>query len=263
MITSTSNSKIKFIRKLRTKKFRDETQLFYIEGPRIISEAIDAKWNFEQVYYSQELITDHYSNQLLEKLMLLNMDCIEVDKQVFESFSIKDGPKGLAAVLPQKMYELNFLKGSIGLWIGLDRIQDPGNLGSILRTLDAVGGSGVLLIDQCTDPFDIAAVRGSMGALFSLKIIKTNSINFLRYINEKKIPIIGTSDKAFNDFQAIQYKKDMILLMGSEREGLSVSLIEGCDKLVRIPMVGKSDSLNLAVATSICLYEIFNQNRNK
>lgn len=261
MITSTSNPKIKFIRKLRTKKFRDENQMFYIEGPRIISEAIDAKWKFEQVFYSQELINEHYSKQLLGKLLELNVDCFEVDKQVFESFSIKDGPKGLAAILKQKSYEINYLNESVGLWVGLDRIQDPGNLGSILRTLDAVGGSGIILIDQCTDPFDIAAVRGSMGAIFSLKIIKTNNYNFLRFLAEKNIPIIGTSDKSENDYQAIQYKKDMILLMGSEREGLSESLMLGCDKLVHIPMVGKSDSLNLAVATSICLYEIFNQNR--
>jgi TrmH family RNA methyltransferase len=261
MITSSSNPKIKFIRKLRTKKFRNENQLFYIEGPRIISEAIDAKWNFEHVFFSRELMTDHYSNQLLEKLLASNTECFEVDKQVFESFSIKDGPKGLAAVLPQNTYELNCLNEDNGLWIGLDRIQDPGNLGSILRTLDAVGGSGIILIDQCTDPFDIAAVRGSMGALFSLKIIKTNSHNFLDFLDKKNIPIIGTSDNAVYDYQAIQYKKDMILLMGSEREGLSESLIKGCDKLVRIPMIGKSDSLNLAVATSICLYEIFNQNR--
>ncbi len=263
MITSTSNPKIKFIRKLRIKRFRDENQLFYIEGPRIISEAIDAKWNFEQVFYSKELITDHYSNELLRNLMTLDTECFEVDKQVFESFSIKDGPKGLAAILKQKTFEINCLDECDGLWVGLDRIQDPGNLGSILRTLDAVGGTGIILIDNCTDPFDIAAVRGSMGALFSLIIIKTNSYDFLRFLDKKNIPTIGTSDKADNDYQAIQYNKNMVLLMGSEREGLSELLLAGCEKKVCIPMVGKSDSLNLAVATSICLYEIFNQNRKK
>ena len=215
MISSSSNPKIKFIRKLRTKKFRDENQLFYIEGPRIISEAIDAKWNFEQVFYSRELITDPYSNQLLEKLLASNTECFEVDKQVFQSFSIKDGPKGLAAVLNQKTFELNYLNESMGLWVGLDSVQDPGNLGSILRTLDAVGGAGIILIDNCTDPFDIAAVRGSMGALFSLIIIKTNSHDFLRFFDKNKFPMIGTSDKADNDYQAIRYKKDMVLLMGS------------------------------------------------
>jgi TrmH family RNA methyltransferase len=263
MITSLSNSKIKFIRKLRNKKFRDENQMFYIEGPRIISEAFDAQWEFNQVFYCEDLINDLYSKQLLEKILDTGCEGYAVDKQVFSSFSIKEGPKGLAAILQPKTFSLEHVDGKSGIWVGLDRIQDPGNLGSIMRTIDAVGGSGIILIDQCTDPFDIAAIRGSMGAIFTIKIIKTDHSSFLRLITENKILIIGTSDMAAADYQTVDYNEDMILLMGSEREGLSAALMEGCDTLVRIPMVGKSDSLNLAVATSICLYEIFNQNRIK
>lgn len=261
MITSPSNSKIKLVRKLRNKKFRDENQLFYIEGPRIISEAFDENWKFDQVIYCMDLINDEYSNQLLEKILKAGFDSYEVNKQVFESFSIKSGPKGLAAVLYPITYGIEHVKELSGLWVGLDRIQDPGNLGTIMRTIDSVGGSGVLLIDQCTDPFDIAAIRGSMGAIFSLKIVKTDHNTFSKFLTGKGFPIIGTSDSAENNYQSISYNKDMILLMGSEREGLSNPLVKVCDTLVRIPMVGKSDSLNLAVATSICLYEIFNQNR--
>lgn len=261
MITSSSNSKIKFLRKLRNKKFRDENQLFYIEGPRIISEALQQKWKFKQVFYCDELISDQYSRQLIEQLFNIGCECIEVEKKVFESFSIKDGPKGLAAILQPVTYDLEEVERNFGLWVGLDRIQDPGNLGSIMRTLDSVGGSGIILIDQCTDPFDIAAIRGSMGAIFSLRIIKTDHVSFLQRIAGNSLPVIGTSDKAQSDYQEIRYWNNMILLMGSEREGLSDRLMEGCDTLIRIPMVGKSDSLNLAVATSICLYEIFNQNR--
>lgn len=261
MITSTSNLKIKFIRKLRNKKFRDENELFYIEGPRIISEAFHQNWKFEQVFYCNELINDQYSKQLIGKILDTDCECIEVDKKVFESFSIKDGPKGLAAVLHPVSWGLEQVSKNSGLWVGLDRIQDPGNLGSIMRTIDFVGGSGIILINQCTDPFDITSIRGSMGAIFSLKIIKTDHVTFLQRMAGNEIPVVGTSDNAENDYQAITYRNDMILLMGSEREGLSDSLISGCDPLVRIPMVGKSDSLNLAVATSICLYEIFNQNR--
>ncbi len=263
MITSLANSKIKFLRKLRHKKFRDENQLFYIEGPRIISEAFEAKWKFDQVFYCEDLINDQYSKQLLGKILNTGYECYAVDKQVFASFSIKEGPKGLAAILQPKTFDLEHINGKSGLWVGLDRIQDPGNLGSIMRTIDAVGGSGILLIDQCTDPFDISSIRGSMGAIFTIKIIKTDHSSFLKTVIENKIPIFGTSDKAPLDYQAATYNKDMILLMGSEREGLSAALMDGCDTLVRIPMVGKSDSLNLAVATSICLYEIFNQNRIK
>jgi TrmH family RNA methyltransferase len=261
MITSSSNPKIKFIRKLRNKKFREENNQFYIEGPRIISEALSANWKFYQVIFSKSLINDGYGPNLLEKLNDMNIECLEVDKDVFESFSIKDGPKGLAAILYQKTYELSDLNNRSGLWVGLDRTQDPGNLGSIFRTLDSVGGTGLILIDQCTDPFDLSAIRASMGAIFSQKIIRTNSKPFSKYIKENHIQVIGTSDHAIQDYQEVRYSTNMVLLMGSEREGLSKSLSSVCDKLVRIPMVGKSDSLNLAIATSICLYEVFNQNR--
>ena len=261
MITSQSNPKIKFLRKLRNKKFRDENQLFYIEGPRIISEAFDEKWNFDQLIYCEDLINDDYSKQLLGKIVSAGFVSYAVNKQVFESFSIKSGPKGLAAVIHPITYGIEHVLEQSGLWVGLDRIQDPGNLGSIMRTIDSVGGVGILLIDQCTDPFDISAIRGSMGAIFSLKIVKTDHSAFSKLLAGKGIPIIGTSDSAANDYQTLSYNKDMILLMGSEREGLSDFLMESCESLIRIPMVGKSDSLNLAVATSICLYEIFNQNR--
>lgn len=263
MITSTSNSKIKFYRKLKTKKFRDDTQLFMIEGPKIISDAYDSQWKFVQVIYSSELIKDDFSISLIDNLIASQIDCVEVSPEVFGSISIKDGPKGISAILKQRYTSLMAIAPLNGFWIGLDRIQDPGNLGSIMRTLDAVGGKGIILIDHCTDPFDIASVRGSMGAIFSTEIIKTNSEELINYLEENSISVYGTSDKAEINYQSIDYSSDLILLMGSEREGLSDQLMTSCDQLLRIPMVGKSDSLNLAVATSICAYEIFNQTRKK
>jgi len=263
MITSTSNSKIKFYRKLKSKKFRDENQLFIIEGPKIIEDAFESQWTFVQVIYSSDLFKDEFSEKLIEKLNRYQIDCLEVSSDVFQSISIKDGPKGIAAILKQKYDTLDDVQSMKGFWIGLDRIQDPGNLGSIMRTLDAVGGYGIILIDHCTDPFDIASVRGSMGAIFSTKIIKTNSDEFINFFSKNSIPVYGTSDKAKLDYQLIDYESNLVLLMGSEREGLSDDLMNMCDQLISIPMVGKSDSLNLAVATSICAYEIFNQYRKK
>lgn len=263
MITSFSNPKIKFIKKLRIKKYRDDLHLFYVEGPRIISEALDTNWDFEQVFFSNELIKDDFTKELIEKLQKENIECTEVDKQVFQSFSIKDGPKGIAAVLLQKQFDISEVQTNQGLWVALDRVQDPGNLGSIFRTLDAVGGKGIILIDHCTDPYDISTIRGSMGSIFSLKNIKISSQHFINFVTENNIPVIGTSDKATIDYQSISYSNNTILMMGSERQGLSESLMNVCDKLVSIPMSGKSDSLNLAIATSICLYEIYNQNRKK
>ena len=263
MITSLSNHKVKFVRKLRNKKFRDESKLFYIEGPRIISEAFHEGWKFSLVFYNQELVSDNFTKELLSLLLKSNAECYEVEKQVFESISIKDGPKGIAAILPQRSYDLEEISKNSGLWVGLDRIQDPGNLGSILRTIDAVGGKGVILIDNCTDPFDISSVRGSMGSIFSLRIIKSDRNSFIDFVAKNKLSLIGTSDKSEVDYQTVKYSNDTILLMGSEREGLSEPLMKACDKLISIPMIGKADSLNLSIATSICLYEIFNQNRKK
>lgn len=263
MITSLSNPKIKFLRKLRNKKYRDESQLFYIEGPRIVSEAFNEGWKFSQVIYNKEMISDNFTRELLNRLLDSDIDCYEVEKHIFESISIKDGPKGIAAILHQRSFNLDEISKNAGIWVGLDRIQDPGNLGSILRTIDAIGGKGIILIDHCTDPYDISSVRGSMGSIFSLKIIKSDSNTFLKFVTKNNLILIGTSDKAKIDYQSVNYDKETILLMGSEREGLSTPLTYACDKLVSIPMVGKNDSLNVAIATSVCLYEIFNQNRKK
>lgn len=258
-ITSTSNPKIKFVRKLHDRKYRDEFNVFYIEGVRIVGEAYSCNWKITDVFYSSELIRNDFSLELIKLLRNQNTNLIEIDKDVFKSISIKDGPQGLAAIVEKRSFQISdTLSG--GVWVALDRIQDPGNLGSILRTVDAVGAKGIILIDQCSDPFDISAVRSSMGALFSLKIIHVKSKEFIEYLGKNNLLVIGASDSGTTDFRLECYSPNMILLMGSEREGLSKDLSAVCASIVRIPMSGKSDSLNLAVATGICLYEIYNQN---
>lgn len=259
IITSPANPRIKFVRKLHDRKTRDENKIFYVEGIRIVGEAFSCNWVIKEVFYSPELIEDGFASQLVEKLTQNNIKIIKIDKNVFKTISVKDGPKGLSAIVEQKIFPLSkVIEG--GIWVALDRIQDPGNLGTILRTVDAVGGKGIILIDNCTDPFDLSAVRSSMGALFSLNIIKTKSSEFVKFIKEKGIITIGTSDSGNLDYRLQAYVKNMILLMGSEREGLTEELKSICSNLVKIPMAGKSDSLNLAIATGVCLYEIHNQN---
>jgi len=149
------------------------------------------------------------------------------------------------------------------VWVALESVQNPGNLGSIMRTAEAIGSKGIILLDHSTDPYDPTAIKASMGAVFSLQLIKTDYKNFLDWKSQFKIPLIGTSDKAAMDYLNIDYPEAFILLMGSEREGLSEVYLDQCDQIVRIPMQGRSDSLNLAIATSIILYQIFNQKRLK
>ncbi len=264
MITSTSNSRIKQIRKLREHKERLQTGSYFIEGLRIVGEAFEQGAQFEYLIYSPDLLTSEFGWKIIQFFKEKNMEVLETSKEVFKNISTKDGPQGIAAVLSQKrtlLQDLRLEKGDF--WIALDSIQDPGNLGTILRTNDAVGGKGVILLDQSTDPYSITSIRASMGALFSQKIIQTAFSEFEEWKKNTQIPIIATSDAAELDYQQYMYPDPMILLMGSERQGLHPQYYPLCDAVVRIPMVGRSDSLNLAIATGLTAYEVFNQHRPK
>ncbi|MFW5714713.1 MAG: TrmH family RNA methyltransferase, partial [Brevefilum sp.] len=149
------------------------------------------------------------------------------------------------------------------LWIALDAIADPGNLGTIMRTADAVGARGIILLGNSTDPHDPTAVKASMGAIFSLDLVQAEWEPFTRWQSSQNLMMVGTSDSAKNDYQGVAYQRPLILLMGSERHGLSEKMQSACDPMVFIPMAGRSDSLNLAVATAVMLYEIYNQFRTQ
>jgi TrmH family RNA methyltransferase len=259
MITSKSNAIIKSIRKLHARKYRELNNLFYIEGVRILAEALASDWEINEIIVAPDLVRNDFSIELLACAKQKKIPIIEVDEHVFKSISLKEGPKGLAAVVIRKWSPLRTIAEKKGLWVALDRIQDPGNLGTIMRTAESVSAKGIILIDNCTDPFDIASVRSSMGALFSMSIIKAESDEFINFVKNSYYTLIGTSDKGAVDYRELDYDKNSILLMGSEREGLSSNLISACDHLVFIPMSGSSDSLNLAIATAVCLFEIQNQ----
>lgn len=257
MITSSANPQIKLIRKLKDRKFRTESNLFFLEGIRIVIEALNAGQWITQLIVSRDLLGSEKAVEVVEEAESRGVPLLEVSKEVFESISSKDGPQGLAAVAQQKWTDLDSnTPPTSGTWIALYQVADPGNLGTILRTLDGMGGEGVILLDHCTDPFDPSAIRASMGAIFSKLILKSNSQNFITWIKEHGIPVIGTSDSAKMDYRQVAYPPNGILLMGSEREGLPDPLAANCSEVVSIPMSGKADSLNLAVASSIVLYEI-------
>ena len=252
------------IRKLHERKYRSESGQFYIEGIRIVLEALVEPGRIQSLVISPELLQSQKAEEAIQIATKNRVPVIEVSQSVFESFSLKDSPQGLAAIVTQKWHGLEEIQPtSMGLWVGLDSVADPGNLGTIMRTMDAVGAHGVILIDNCTDPHDPSAVRASMGAVFSLKFVKTTSDNLIPWKKANKVPMIGTSDSASSDYQAVNYPVNMVLSMGSERQGLQKPLMDACDQIVSIPMAGRSDSLNLAVAAGVMLYEIYNQKRKK
>jgi TrmH family RNA methyltransferase len=263
VITSTANPVIKSIRKLADRKERHQTGLFFIEGLKIVGEAVDKNWSVQTLIYAPELLTSLFGQQLVEKMKGQGIAPLEVTADVFRSLSAKDGPQGIGAVVQQRMKRLDEVHIRPGdAWIALDAVQDPGNLGTILRSSDAAGSRGVLLMDQSTDPFDPAAVRASMGAIFSQQLVKTSLAEFAAWKKREAVFVVGTSDKARQDYHKFVYPGAVVVLMGSERQGLQEAHFALCDAVVAIPMMGESDSLNLAVATSLILYEILNQRRD-
>lgn len=262
MITSQSNQNIKLIRSLRQRKERERTNLFFVEGIRLVGEAVQLQASVETVVYAPELLTSQFGQELVAIQQKQGVSCLEVSADVFKSLSLKEGPQGIGAVVYQRWEILDNIQSSRELcWVALESAQDPGNVGTILRTSDAVGSAGLILLDNSTDPYDPAALRASMGAVFSQRLVRTTFAEFAGWKKQHRYQVVGTSDKGAEDYQAVRYPQPLILLMGSERQGLAPAQQNLCDTMVKIPMVGRSDSLNLAVATGIVLYEIFNQQR--
>ncbi len=262
IISSFSNAKIKEIRGLRQRKERSKTGLAFIEGIRIVADAIRHPGTVQTLVVAPDLLKSSFAWELVEAQKMGGTPCLEVTADVFQSLSNKDGPQGLGAVIRQQWEPMEQVRLSDDFcWVALDAVQDPGNLGTILRTCDAVGCTGVVLLGQSTDPYDPEALRASMGAIFSQRLVRTSFGAFAYWKQQHGYHVVGTSGAADADYTEVTYHFPLVLLMGSERLGLSPEQQAICDTLVRIPMVGQSDLLNLAVAAGVTLYEMFNQRR--
>ena len=257
IISSKSNQYIKFIRQLRKRKERVRSGKFYIEGLRLVGEALRTDFPLENILYSSDLLISDFGWKVIEDGKKKGIDIIEVSKDVFQSFALKEGPQGIAAVGFQKWVNFKAIHQPQGLWIALDNVQDPGNLGTIMRSLDGAGGKGLILLGNSTDVYHPTSVRSSTGAVFSLTIGKASLKEFCEWKSKEGVLIIGTVCGEATNYRYYNYPQDMILLMGSEQKGLSKELVEMCEDLVTIPMTGSVDSLNLACAASIVLFEIY------
>lgn len=263
MITSFANATVKAIRKLEQKKYRQQSGLFFIEGLRTVGEAIQTGAPIKALVTAPDLLVSEFGLGLLDAPSLKGVEWIEVSAEIYEKLAHKEGPQGIGAIVRQSWRDLASLQAAPDdLWVALDAVADPGNLGTIMRTADSVGARGIILLGNATDPYDPAAVKASMGAIFSLQLVSAAWPDLKVWQQNQQATLVGTSDHGATDYQQIRYSRPLILLMGSERHGLSEAMIAGCDHLARIPMTGRSDSLNLAVATAVMLYEIYNQSRN-
>lgn len=260
MITSSSNPTVKQIRALRQRKEREASGLCFVEGIRQVAEAVGSGADVVRLVVAPELLSSAFARDLVAEQSAAGAPVLEVSAEVFAGLSQKDGPQGLAAVVRQRWASLADarLNAPPG-WVALVEPADPGNLGTIIRTADAVGASGVIIIGPGADPYDPATLRASMGAAFATPLARCPWEEFAAWKSRAGAHLVGTSDQARADFQAAAYPQPLVLLMGSERQGLSAEQQALCDQVVAIPMRGRADSLNLAVATGVMLYELLRQ----
>jgi len=260
LIFSRSNPKIKGLRALRDRTSRLESGLILVEGIFHVGEAVAAarggKLALQAIYFAPDLLRSEFALGLIREQSGLGTPCYPLTVDVFESVAEKDNPQGILAVARPRQYALDDLGPQNFPWgVALVAPQDPGNLGSILRSIDAVGASGLLLLDGGADPYHPAAVRASMGALFWHPVVNTSFKAFAVWAREGGYTTYGTSAHAPLDYRSVSaYPRPCILLLGSEREGLTSEQAAECQVMLRLPMRGRVTSLNLAAAAGVMLY---------
>ena len=261
-ITGFSNPLVKRIRSLRDKKHRRAEGLFLAEGLRILTEAFDAGVIPEMLCYAGESAVHPLVAKLAAAVEAAGGEVLMTSADILAKMSGKDNPQAVLGVYRERWTALAAIdRTAAPIWIVAQSLRDPGNLGTILRTGDAVGAGGLILIDACTDPFSVEAVRASMGALFTQVVAKADWAEFIAWLREGPGQLIGTSLNATLDYQEPRYAAPAFLLVGNEAQGLPLSYEAECDLLVKMPMMGKADSLNAAMATAVMAYELLNQRR--
>jgi len=257
LITSRTNPRIKDIKRLLRRRERDATGLFLAEGLQLVSEALRTRADITLLLLAPDLLNPA---DLAEVQGHRDIPTLHVTPEVLHSLSPTDGQHGIAAVVRQRWEPIEDITPAPGsCWVALTQIQHPGSLGTILRVSDSVGGAGVILIGDSTDPYDPTSVRASLGAIFSQRLARTTFPDFAAWKTRTKCPVVGTSPSARIDYRAASYPSPLVILMGGERIGLSPEHEALCDPIVRIPMAGRVESHHVAVAAALVLYEVLNQ----
>jgi TrmH family RNA methyltransferase len=259
-ITSASNPSVKRLRSLERKKGRNETGLFLAEGGRLIEQALAQDWTVDTLVVSNSGAERDHVQSLAKRAAGQGARLIQVPDRLAGSIARKDNPQSVIAAIKQKDLTLDKLPVSDpGLWIGLYECRDPGNLGTILRTADCAGTAGIILIETCCDPYSIEAVRASMGSLFDVRLARSDFATFNAWRQKAGLNMIAASVNGETNHVGVDFERPSLILMGNEQSGLPPAVEAACDTLCLIPMRGGADSLNLAQATAIMLYEGWRQ----
>lgn len=265
-ITSTQNPKIKQLIHLRERSERDQTGLFLIEGYRELLRAVDAGWALIRLFFCPELFLGENENDLIRRITLGGAEVFACPEKVFHKISYRDRPDGLLAIASRKSYSFQDLDDIIRqkknpLLVVAESIEKPGNLGTILRSSDAVGVDALIVCDRCTDVYNPNVVRASVGTLFTVPTFEAEGDKTLRWLQDNKIKILAATPQAEREFTQADMVQPVAIIVGTEQLGLSARWMDNADIQVRIPMCGVADSLNVAMATTLLMYEALRQRR--
>lgn len=259
IIRSRSNAKVRSARALRQRKMRDESGTFLVEGIHLAGAAVEAGVQIESIFFAPDLLKSEFALHLIEQASADAVPCYPTTADVFTTLASKEHPQGIMAVARQPKQNLFDLDPDTSAWcVACVAPQDPGNVGAILRTIDAVGANGLVLLEGGVDAYHPTAVRASMGAIFRKPVVRATYAEFAEWAEKLEYHIYGTSSRGSQDYREIdQYGLPMILLLGSEGQGLTEEQAGICEHMLRIPIKGEVTSLNLAVSAGVLLYDVF------
>lgn len=250
-ITSLQNPLVKEVGRLRKKSERDKSGLFLVEGQAEFAKLLGAGWGYEHLFICPELAPK------------MNLESqIECTPEVFDKISYRENPDGVLAIVRQKKKSLKNLEEGT-LYIIAESIEKPGNLGTILRTADAVGVDGLIVCDSCTDIYNPNVVRASLGTLFTVPIVEATNRETLKWLQKNNVQTVAAMPEASKNYTEINFSKSSAIVVGAEHQGLSPFWEEGSSTKVHLPMRGSADSLNVSVATAVLLYEALRQRELK
>lgn len=257
IITSKDNDVIKNIRKLKEKKYRDESGLYVIEGIKMLEEAIEENVDIKKIVICEECVEAGSIEQRL-LYIIAKYDCIYVKEKIFNLLTDVVAPQGILAVVAKPGSNMK-IKYDQDIILALDGIQDPGNLGTIIRTADSINLKQIVVTKNTADAYNPKVVRSTMGAIFRVNLIETDNMSkTLKEIKKNKFEVVATALDTNNSIYDINYKKKVIVI-GNEANGVTKEVQDLADYKVKIPMLGKTESLNASVATGIMLYEYVRQ----
>ncbi|MEQ8825014.1 MAG: RNA methyltransferase [Filomicrobium sp.] len=257
-ISSLQNDKIKAIRALDMRKARRESGLFVAEGASVLISAREAGWQPETLLYEPGGAESDLVKGLIKYALASGADVLEVSPAVLAKVASKDNPQAVLGVFQQRWGDpvLSGVVRKEELWLALEEVRDPGNLGTIIRTVDAVGAAGVILVGNCCDPYSRECIRATMGSVFSVPLVRMTQDAFCVWQADWPGDTVGLHLQGAEDFREARLSEPVLVVMGSEGPGLSERLTDLCTRRLKIPMAGDLDSLNLAVATALTIYQL-------